>query len=268
VSTARPIPPDPRLAEPVRAAIARYLSALDGAAPGIVEGLFVTGSLALDDYQHGTSDIDFVALSSRSLDAPDLENLRAAHSTLGARHFDGIYLDRATFEAMPDDERVIPHVHEGVLHSQRPCGDLNPVLWRTLERYQLVVREPVRAVRIRAVDETRLRTWCASNLQSYWLPLATRLRSAVASHDDEALVDTSAVVWAALGPGRLHCTITTGDIISKTAAGAYTARHLPQFAPLLDRAVAARSGAEARFTVRDARSAAELVEKIARDPRS
>lgn len=45
-------------------AIETYLSAIDQAAPGLVEGLYVAGSLALDDYQSGISDIDMVAVIS------------------------------------------------------------------------------------------------------------------------------------------------------------------------------------------------------------
>ncbi|MET0411043.1 MAG: hypothetical protein ABW217_07090, partial [Polyangiaceae bacterium] len=204
----------PRLTEPVRAAIARYLSAVDGAAPGLVEGLFATGSLALDDYRDGSSDIDIVALTSRQLAAADIEHLRTVHAPLGTPHVDGIYLDRACFDAMPDDERVVPHAHEGVLHGERPCGELNPVLWRTLERYPLIVREPATAVRIRTVDEARLRAWCAGNLARYWQPLATRLRATIADRDDAELVEASTIIWTTLGPGRLHCTITTGTVIS------------------------------------------------------
>lgn len=49
-------------------------------------------------------------------------------------------------------------------------------------------------------------------------------------------------MWGALGPDRLRCTITTGEIISKTAAADYTATLLGSHAPLLARAKACRLG--------------------------
>jgi hypothetical protein len=257
------MPHDPRLTEPLRAVIARYLSAIDGAAPGLVEGLFLTGSVALADYHHGTSDIDLVALTARMPDDADLAALRTVHAELGAPHLDGVYLDRAAFEAMPDDARIAVHAHEGIVHVDKPCFELNPVLWRTIERHALTVRAPAMAVRTRTVDEARLRAWCIDNLRGYWLPLATRLRSAIATREQDAPAEATSITWTALGPGRLHCTTTTGDIISKTAAGAYTAQRFPHFSELLARAVAARHGDNVRFTVRDVRHATELIDAVA-----
>jgi len=248
-----------RLTEPLRAALAGYFRAVDGAAPGLVAGLFATGSVALGDYQHGRSDFDFVAITSRTLRTTDIAALRRVHSALGTPHFDGVYLDRATFDAAPDDERIAVHSHEGMFHLDQPCFELNPVLWRTLERHPIILRTPTPAVRIRTVESARLRAWCGANLQSYWQPLATRVRSAVTHRNDDAPVQASVIVWATLGPGRLHCTITTGDVISKTAASEYTARRFPRFASLLQRAVAARRGDDVRFNAQDARLAAELI---------
>jgi hypothetical protein len=47
---------------------ARYLEIADRRAPGAVEGLYLHGSVALGDYRHGVSDIDFVAVTGRPLD--------------------------------------------------------------------------------------------------------------------------------------------------------------------------------------------------------
>ncbi len=72
-----------------------------------------------------------------------------------------------------------------------------------------------------------------------------------------------AVVWGLLGPGRLHCTIATGAIISKTAAAAYTAARFPRWAELLTRARRWRSGAgDTRFTMADGLAACDLVAAV------
>jgi hypothetical protein len=49
-----------------------YLSAVDAALPGFVQGLYLTGSVALDDFYPAWSDIDFVAVSANSLAADAL----------------------------------------------------------------------------------------------------------------------------------------------------------------------------------------------------
>lgn len=43
---------------------ARYLELIDTAAPGLVTGLYLTGSVALADFHPQTSDIDGVVVTS------------------------------------------------------------------------------------------------------------------------------------------------------------------------------------------------------------
>jgi hypothetical protein len=70
----------------------------------------------------------------------------------------------------------------------------------------------------------------------------------------------------ALGPGRLHHTVATGGIISKTASADYTARLFPEFAGLLARAKAWRHGDDSvTFTRTDALATLDLVEAVAAD---
>lgn len=57
-----------------RAAL-RHLGTADALLPGLIAGLYVTGSVALGDHQSGRSDIDFMAFTSRPLSAADLEVL-------------------------------------------------------------------------------------------------------------------------------------------------------------------------------------------------
>ncbi|MDG4798283.1 nucleotidyltransferase domain-containing protein [Micromonospora sp. WMMD1082] len=46
---------------------ARYLELVDRQLPGLVAGLHLVGSVALDDYQESRSDIDIVAVTTRPL---------------------------------------------------------------------------------------------------------------------------------------------------------------------------------------------------------
>jgi hypothetical protein len=44
-----------------------FLQVLDEEAPGLVTGLYLTGSVDLADFQPGASDIDFVAVTRAAL---------------------------------------------------------------------------------------------------------------------------------------------------------------------------------------------------------
>src|SRR3954453_12471101 len=73
---------------------ATYLDLADRYAPGLVQGLYLQGSIALGDYRPGISDIDFVAVVSRT---PDVRTLASVHADLrrvrGSILFDGLYVE-------------------------------------------------------------------------------------------------------------------------------------------------------------------------------
>lgn len=55
------------------------LARLDRALPGRVEGFYVVGSVCMDAFSPGSSDIDFVALLDGELDRHELARLGAVH---------------------------------------------------------------------------------------------------------------------------------------------------------------------------------------------
>jgi hypothetical protein len=56
------------LHEVVHDVVDSYLEAVDVQAPGLVEGLYLTGSMAFGDFRPRTSDIDYVAVTAQRLD--------------------------------------------------------------------------------------------------------------------------------------------------------------------------------------------------------
>jgi hypothetical protein len=49
-------------------------------------GLYISGSLTMGDFQPASSDIDFLAVTSRTLDAADLPRIAALHASLAEVH--------------------------------------------------------------------------------------------------------------------------------------------------------------------------------------
>ncbi|SCL35222.1 Nucleotidyltransferase domain-containing protein [Micromonospora pallida] len=255
----------------VETTVARYLAAVDTVLPGFVELLYLTGSIALDAYQPGVSDIDTLIVTSRRPSPEDLAALATVHANMPPKpHLDGVYLDRETFRQQPADCRVVPFVVDGRFRTDQPCGDLNPVLWLVLTKYGQAVRGPAVADLGLTVDHDELRRFNLDNLATFWLPLAANLRAAVADAPDDTpaeatRVGADGVVWCALGPARLHFTLAHEDIVSKAGAAAYLAEILPAYAPLADRALRWRRGEPVALTAADARAAADSVEAVVAD---
>src|SRR5688500_11258979 len=74
-----------RLPDEVSATMSAYARLVDDKLPGRIRGLYLCGSLALDDYRMGRSDIDFVAVSDTALQGSELEMLRRVHAELRRR---------------------------------------------------------------------------------------------------------------------------------------------------------------------------------------
>ena len=190
---------------------ADYLSIMD------VPGLYLVGSVALDDYRPGQSDVDFVAVTDEPVD-PD--RVRRAHAELIRRHrrphFDGVYVTWSELAA--DPRKIDPgiNVHAGKIHTE---GREVPVTWHTLAQCGVAVRGPAVADLDIWTDETALAESVRENLDTYWRRWR-REASRVSLRAAATLIDWGPV-WVVLGVSRLHYTLATGKITSKTGAGLY-----------------------------------------------
>jgi hypothetical protein len=226
VSTAHPSELHPT----VRAVIGAYLTAVDEAAPGLVEGLYLTGSVALGEFRPRTSDIDFLAVTSKSPDAAAIAGLRRAHADLRTRcsqpFFDGCYVTWDDLSRDPSEASSGPYVYEGRLR-KRGRGDGDPVTWKTVKDHGVCCRGPQPSRVNIWTDRRALTTWTLNNFDSYWRPLLARARRV--PHPWSLTSSTTyGAVWIVLGVSRLHYTLATGAIASKEGAGEYALRVFPQ----------------------------------------
>ncbi|MEV4500083.1 DNA polymerase subunit beta [Micromonospora arborensis] len=243
-----------------------YLEAVDRALPGYVTALYVVGSAALGAWQPNVSDVDTVILTSRPASIDDLAALAAVHARMPASpHLDGVYLEPAMARSWPSDKQVVPFVVNGEFRTARPCGELNPVLWLTLQRYGIPVRGPATAALGVRVDPEALRRYNLTNLREYWQSAVATFPSALAGVAPDEVMDAETVCWFVLGPPRLHYTLAHSDIISKSAAGTYLGQLFPEYAALAQRAVRWRAGESEQFTAADLAVAGDIVDTVADD---
>lgn len=243
-----------------------YLRAVDQALPGYVQSLYVVGSAALGTWQPRTSDVDTVVLTSRPPSDDDLAQLAKIHADLPRPpHFDGVYLEPALARSWPTDRRVVPFAVDGEFNTGKPCGELTPVLWLTLQRYGIRVRGPAVADLGIRVDPEQLRRYNLDNLREYWQSTVAAFPSELVDVAAGAVLDAEIVTWFVLGPARLHYTLAHGDIISKAAAGEYLAQLFPEYADLAHRAIRWRSGDAEQFTAADLVAAGNSVNAVADD---
>ncbi len=239
---------DPLLSIPAEVCevVNRYLELIEVALPGRIEGLYLVGSTALGDYTPGQSDVDFVAVTGDLLTTEERERLRSLHAELldavARPFFDGIYVTWEHLQQNPATLQDVPFSLEG--RFERTGGfEANPSTWLTLAQYTLAVRGP--AAPSVWHGRTAIRQWNLDNLNSYWRGLvqqgrsaASRVRSMV---NDEAM--NGIVQWCVPGVARLHYTIVTGDITSKSGACRYALATFPDtWHTVVNEALALRRG--------------------------
>lgn len=232
----------------VATALGTYLEIVDSCAPGLVEGLYVVGSYALDDWHEGTSDIDIVAVTADPATDDDAGALRTAHALL-AEHLprpfvDGPYVAWGDL-VVPPMGLHRPWALEHAFHHDGECFELNPITWYVLATYGVTVRGPsTDRLGIYLDTDERIR-FVRDNLVAYWRPLAREVATTAMAPDAPSDVPATLLVWCALGALRLHHTSTTGDVIGKTAAGSWGLEIAPdRFHPVLHRAIELRRAAD------------------------
>ncbi|MGW4548675.1 hypothetical protein ACWEN4_20215 [Streptomyces violaceorubidus] len=208
-----PLPPE------VHRTTSAFLSAIDASAPGLVEGLYLCGSLGFGEFVPARSDIDFVSVSAERPDRAALTALATAHETVRREYprpfFDGFHAVRADLAGPPEHCPDLPCTRMGAFEEAGRFG-VNPVTWHELVRHGVTVRGPVLTESEVYVDDAALRAFSHGNLSAYWSHLLGELVESPAEAGEP-----DAVEWCVLGVSRLHHLLATGSLTSKSGAGRY-----------------------------------------------
>ncbi|WP_101836362.1 aminoglycoside adenylyltransferase domain-containing protein [Frankia canadensis] len=235
----------------VRDAVDVYLRSVDAVIPGLVEGFYVIGSAALGDFRPGTSDIDFVAVTAMPPADSQVAALGRVHGRLSRRLLlDGIYTTWLDLARDPGQASPGSHAHGRRLHP-RCDHQRHPVTWHSLARHGAAVRGPEPAEIDIATDPAGLAHWARGNLDGYWRQWWQR-SARLPTPAGLACLTSQGPAWCVLGVSRLHHTLITGKIISKTAAGEHArATFEPRWHRILDECLRIRRGDHQRSLYRD-----------------
>ncbi len=199
-----------------------YLADLRATVPTLVDGLYLTGSVALGDYHPTWSDIDFVTVVHEAPTAAQQSLLADVHERMAARRprvrLDGSYLRWEDLAAPPEPSRTLGlQAHDGVLHAGRNWTP-SILLWHELHDRGLHVHGPSLEDHDIAVDPAALEMWGLERLERQWTPWWFRTARWCSSAGLGSLGG-----WApasgVLGVTRLHYLLTTGQVTSKCGAG-------------------------------------------------
>ncbi|MCM3887502.1 aminoglycoside adenylyltransferase domain-containing protein [Frankia sp. R82] len=224
----------------VRDAVDAYLLAVDAVDPDLVDGLYVIGSAALDDFRPGASDVDFVAVTTTTPTDQQVAALTRLHARLSRRPLlDGIYTTWLDLTRDPAQASPGPHAHGRHCHP-RCDHQRHPVTWHSLARHGMAVRGPGPAEIEIAANPRDLARWTRGNLDGYWRQWWRR-SSRLPTPAGLTCLTSRGLAWGVLGVSRLHHTLVTGEIISKRAAGEHARTAFdPQWHRIIDECLRVR----------------------------
>jgi len=208
-------------------------AAVDSARPGVLEGLYAVGSLALGDFRRPLSNIDAVAVAAEPWDDPGLTAVRRSAGSLRLGRQDPA-VACITWEQLASDPGDAAATCFRGRRTVPPDELVNPLTWQVLRTAAVCVR----GTEYPDIGPGDLRAWCADRLDVWWRrwlerhrtrPGALWLRRTTAEH--------------VLEVARLSQAVSSGRVVSKVEAGELAVRATrPFFQRIVKDAVGYRQG--------------------------
>lgn len=245
-----------RLDSSVQAIISRYLDEVRQTKPGLLEGFYIYGSIALGDYSLELSDIDFVAVTRERLSKPDLAVLERIHRNVERSrkkpNMNGIYVTWDDLGKLPDEIPPYPYYKDGQMH-EAGYFELNLVTWYELKSCGITVVGPEAAELDYDVDWNGLITRMHDNLNTYWRSWMRKARG-LSAYSIGLYFRRNDIEWGVLGITRLYYTFRENKITTKVGAGRYVLGVVPeQWHAIIREAIHARLGIASEYRSRTKR---------------
>ncbi|MGE7910535.1 aminoglycoside adenylyltransferase domain-containing protein [Lysinibacillus xylanilyticus] len=238
-----------RVPTQVRKVLNEYITLFQNKIPNTLEGFYLHGSIALDAYINGSSDIDFIAVVNRSLTEEDVKMISNLHKELNQKFkdtgMDGSYLLVADFGKKQSEVKSCLKVNEGKTRWGK--DDINPITWWILKNKGITILGQDLATYSFSVDERVLDDYVLENMNSYWSNRLKKIKKYKAFLIPNKLVDLE-VEWSITGILRQFYTLQKHDIVSKVDACKYAIHHLPEeFHNIINEAISIREGSNIRY---------------------
>ncbi|HVE61451.1 MAG TPA: aminoglycoside adenylyltransferase domain-containing protein [Chitinophagaceae bacterium] len=216
----------PAPADKIIAHFAEKISSID---PKIVDGLYLTGSLSMNDFYFNKSDIDFLVLCKKLPDDKIASQLKHIHKTIQKRYskpdLSGVYISYDALKTDKPENSKVLHYHQGTLR----YGKFEMALV-SLSELKLnavtIFGEKAEGLPI-DIKDCYLNKFLYDNINSYWAKWIKQ-HSSFFNRKILLLFFPRLTEWSVLGVARQLCTLQTGKIVSKTEAGIYCMQQLPE----------------------------------------
>lgn len=217
-----------------------YTTKLTSLFPDTLEGIYLTGSAALDDYYSKKSDIDFITVLKETPGKNSIEQLKIIHKNIEKTHhypkLNGYYI---TTYGIKNKHQSYPSFFKNKMYPERDF-ELAHLSVFELTNYSLRISgTPVEELQLET-DLNDVIKELHENINSYWKKWI-RVNSAFGFNNALLTLFPRLTEWGILGVTRQLYTLETGKITSKLNAGIYYLDKVPlRFRNIIQTAVETR----------------------------
>lgn len=217
------------LPHPADKIVNQFIDKIKSIEPKFIDGIYLTGSLSMNDFYYNKSDIDFLVFCKKLPDKKIATQLKHIHKTI-SRHYhkpdlSGCYLASESIKTEDPEKIKILSYHENSM--RYGTFEMAPISLSELKYNAftiLGVKAEALPFNIKPGD---VRKFLHKNINSYWTNWI-RQHSTFVERKIMLWLFPRLTEWSVLGVSRQLCTLETGKIVSKTEAGFYCLEHLPE----------------------------------------
>lgn len=223
-----------------------YIALMNEHLPNVLEGVYIQGSIALNAYVHGSSDIDFITVTNRRLLDLNAKVLTEVHNMIAEKYknieMDGVYILWEDLGKVMSEEPIFPVYNGGQLNVE---AYISPITWWIVKKNGINVIGPDRTSLSIDIQTSDITSYVIENMNSYWVNRIRRMENSIGEllhlPSDEI---NKGIEWTILGLLRQYFTLKEHDIISKLGAGEYALQHVPtEWHKVIREAINIRKGA-------------------------
>lgn len=232
-----------KLPEDVQNILNDYLEIFKIKLPGLMDSFYLIGSIAMNDYIEGKSDIDFVCLINRELNSSEINTIKRIHKEISSKYpeneLEGTYITQKQIGKL--DTGPVVHFDGKNIHYDTKSGNIGIITWFVLQKYGITVIGKSPEYYISYINPDDLVNYANLNANTYWSKWTERA-SKWSLYGFKTLF-AQKVEWGVLGISRLYYTKREKDVISKYMAGEYVLKDIPpEFELILKEALRIRNG--------------------------
>ncbi|GLX71537.1 aminoglycoside adenylyltransferase domain-containing protein [Paenibacillus glycanilyticus] len=223
-----------------------YTARMSRDLPGLIEDCCLFGSVSLDAFQAGLSDLDFLVVTSRKLKAQEVQTLEQIHREL-ENSFSRMSLDGRYVWTEEWANLGVAYCPYYYFNNGRLIG-IEKLYKDSIDAFQIkqygipVIGADPRSYSY-SIDWDVLTENLKGNLQTYWLKWINKVEKFPSIPYFGLLFKGSMIEWGVLGVSRIYYSIREHDMISKYGAGEYALqRVLEQWQRIVRESINLRNG--------------------------